>query len=177
MAGPPIIETQRLILREFDEDDLPTFLVLLNDPEINRWTGDTGEPITTLEQAKEELYARPIADYRKYGYGRWACVEKATNQVIGFSGLKYLDDLKIVDLGYRLLPSHWGNGYATESGKAVVDYGFQHLKMDRIFALVFLVNVASVRVLEKIGFQYDQTIDYDSLQVARYIIEAKELTS
>ena len=169
MPGRIVHETERLILREFTADDAEVYFRLGADPNITRYTGDQG--VATVEQALEVMQARPIADYAKYGYGRWACVFKENGEVIGFAGLKYVDDLAEVDIGYRLLPAYWGRGLATEASLPAIDYGFTQLGLKQIIGLVMPENVASVRVLEKLGLRYDGIMDYRSLQVARYVIE------
>jgi ribosomal-protein-alanine N-acetyltransferase len=171
MGAEAILETERLTIREFDERDLPTFFVLGSDPEIIRYTGDPGGGFRNLDDAREVLYTRTLADYRRHGYGRWACVDKTTGEVIGFAGLKYLPDRDEVDLGYRFLPSHWGAGLATEAGRAVVADGFERLGLHRIIGLVLPENTASVRVLEKLGFLYEETIDDSGLEVKQYALE------
>ena len=91
-----IVETARLLLREFVMDDAENFFRMVSDPEVTRYTGDGGK---TLEEARQGLEQRLFRDYRKYTYGRWAAVDKATGKVIGFAGLKYLEDVDEVDLG------------------------------------------------------------------------------
>src|SRR5262249_8110165 len=113
---PVVLQTERLLLREFVEADAEAFLALGSDPAVNRYTGDPG--LASLEQALEIMRAYPMADYQRHGYGRWACVLKETGQVIGFAGLKYLPELDEVDLGYRLLAAYWGRGLATEASRA-----------------------------------------------------------
>src|SRR5437868_12292926 len=130
MATKTILETERLVLREFDEDDAAAFYVLGSDPAITRYTGDGG--LTSVEQALEVLRAHPLADYQKHGFGRWACVHKASGGVIGFAGLKYLEELEEVDIGYRFLPAYWGLGLATEAARAVLNHGFTRLGLGRI---------------------------------------------
>src|SRR5580765_3637236 len=103
MAGRQILETERLLLREFDEGDVAAFYRLGSDPDVIRYTLDPGGGLKDLDHALEVLRTRPMADYQKYGFGRWACVHKAHGEVIGFAGLKFLDDLGEVDLGYRFL--------------------------------------------------------------------------
>jgi RimJ/RimL family protein N-acetyltransferase len=169
MAGKLMIETERLLLREFDEADVSSFYLLGSDPAVMRFLGDR---LTSIEQALEVLRTRPIADYRKHGYGRWACIDKASGELIGFSGLKYLDDLQEVDLGYRFLPAYWGRGLATESGRAVLDYGFAKLGLPEIIGLVAPENSASVRVLEKLGFAFVRIIEYFARPTAKYAISA-----
>jgi ribosomal-protein-alanine N-acetyltransferase len=165
------LETERLVLREFTLDDLEAFYQLCTNPEVVRYTGDGGI-MTSLEQARTGLLERPIADYRKHGFGRWACVLKSSGQVIGFAGLKYLDDLDAVDLGYRFLPAYWGMGLATEASRAALDDGFARLHLKQILGLVDPANVASVHVLEKLGLRYVEMIEYHSSQVAKYAIDA-----
>ncbi|MBI3822809.1 MAG: GNAT family N-acetyltransferase [Planctomycetes bacterium] len=165
-----MLETDRLILREFTPDDAEAFLTLCSDPAITRFVG--GPQMKTLDQARAGLLERPIADYRKHGYGRWACVFKSTNQVIGFAGLKYLDELKEVDIGYRFLPAYWGMGLATEASRPVIDFGFTHVKLPRILGLVDQENTASIRVLEKLGLHFVEVIDYFHGKVAKYVIDA-----
>ena len=120
----------------------------------------------------EILRSHPLADYRKYGFGRWACVEKASGRVIGFAGLKHLEDLAEVDLGYRLLPAYWGLGLATEAGRAILDYGWTHLQLSQVIALVVPENVASMRVLEKLGLSFEKQFEYQGHELARYVIQA-----
>lgn len=169
MAGVQILETERLLLREFDEGDIESFYRLGSIPEVTRYTHDPGGGLTSLEHAREVLRTRPLADYKKHGYGRWACVYKATNEVIGFAGLKYLDEMHEIDLGYRFLPDYWGRGLATEACRAVLDFGFAQLGLKQIIAMVDPQNVASVRVLTKLGMTFVGMVEDGSLLVAKYV--------
>jgi len=168
-----ILETDRLLLREFDEGDAAAFYVLGSDPAIIRYTGDPGGGLVNVEHAAEIIRSHPMADYRAHGFGRWACVDKRTGTVVGFAGLKRLPALGEVDIGYRLLPTHWGAGLATEAGRAVLRYGFERLTLGRVIGLVNLANAASVRVLEKLGLRSDGSVEYVGQRVARYVIEAE----
>src|SRR6516165_591123 len=76
MAGRQVLKTQRLVLREFDESDAGPFYVLGSYPDVIRYTGDPDGGLKSLEHALEVLRSRPIADYQKHGFGRWACVDK-----------------------------------------------------------------------------------------------------
>ena len=170
MAGRLKLETDRLLLREFDEADAESFFPLVSDPDILRFTLDPGGGASNVEQALEMLRSRSMADYRKYGFGRLAVVEKSSRRLIGFAGLKYLEERGEVDLGYRLLPTHWGRGFATESGRAILRDGFTRLRLSRIIATVFPENVASVRVLEKLGFAFEKPIEYERHELSQYAI-------
>ena len=163
-----ILETDRLLLREFVEDDAESFFKLNTDPEVMRFVPD--KPLLNVEQARQTLIDHPIADYRRYGFGRGACILKSTGEQIGFAGLKYLDELGEVDLAYRLLPAHWGQGLATEVALASVRYGFAALGLKRIIGLVMPKNIASVRVLEKTGLRYSGTVTLWGHTFSRYVI-------
>lgn len=163
-----ILETERLILRRFTEDDAEDFHAFNSDPEVVRYTGDGGT--TSLEHARQILRDFPLADYAKYGFGRSACVLKETGTVIGFAGLKYLADLEEVDVGYRFASAYWGRGLATEANRPTIDHGFAHLGLDHIIGMVKPENVASVRVLEKLGLKYVGTMEHRGNPWARYVI-------
>ena len=163
-----ILETDRLLLREFVEDDAESFFKLNTYPEVVRFVPD--KPLLNVEQARQTLIDHPIADYRRYGFGRGACILKSTGEQIGFAGLKYLDELGEVDVAYRLLPAHWGQGLATEVALASVRYGFAALGLKRIIGLVMPKNIASVRVLEKTGLRYAETVTFWRHEFSKYVI-------
>lgn len=159
----PILETDRLLLREFVIEDVEAFFRMVSDPDVTRYTGDGAK---TLEEARTGLEERVFADYRKFGYGRWAAVYKPTGQVIGFAGLKYLQDIDEVDLGYRFFKEHWGKGLATEAAWALLVHGFDVLHLRRIIGIADIANQASIRVLEKVGFTFEKYTTYRGHEVA-----------
>jgi RimJ/RimL family protein N-acetyltransferase len=129
----------------------------------------THEPLLqTLEEARHALANYP--DYDTVGYGRWGCVLKEEQCVIGFCGLKYLEDLDAVDVGYRFLPEYWGRGFATEACMVSIRFGFDVLKLDRIIGLVLAENARSIRVLEKVGMQSEGKISYQCQEALLYSI-------
>ncbi|MGO4476186.1 GNAT family N-acetyltransferase [Massilia sp. 2TAF26] len=151
------METERLILRPFTLDDAEAWLPLITLPEIIRYTGDT--PVSTVDEAREILRTRPLRDYAVHGYGRMAVVEKSSARLVGFSGLKYLEDLDEVDVGYRFLPDCWGKGYATESARVLMVQGVREHGVKRIVGMVHPENAASGRVLEKLGLVYERPLE------------------
>ncbi len=163
-----ILETDRLFLREYVEDDAEALFRLNSDPKVLRFTGD--ESLLNVEHAREILLAHPMADYRKYGFGRWACILKSTGDHIGYAGLKYLEELGEVEIGFRLMRAQWGFGFATEASIASVRFGFADLALKSIIGLVMPENIASVRVLEKTGLRLSGTARYWGRQVAKYVI-------
>lgn len=150
------MHTKNLYLRPFTLDDAEAFLPLVSLPEILRYTGE--QPQASLDGARNILLARPLRDYAMHGFGRMACIEKISGRLVGFSGLKYLDDLKEVDIGYRFLPDCWGKGYATESAQALVKDGIARLGFTRFVGLVQPENTASARVLQKVGLAFERKI-------------------
>jgi RimJ/RimL family protein N-acetyltransferase len=167
----PTVETARLILRPFTEDDAAAMFAVNAHPEVTRYTGDG--PYADVEAVRAVIRSRTLADYAKHGYGRWACVEKASGELVGFNGLKFLEELREVDLGYRLVPRCWGRGLATEGARASIDYGFRVLRLPRLLGLVHPENARSVRVLEKCGFTLDGQFEYYAASTLRYVLNAQ----
>ena len=151
------IDTPNLLLRPFTLDDAEAYWPLVSLPDVLRYTGE--DPKTSLEQVREILLTRPLHDYQVHGYGRMACIEKSSGRLVGFSGLKFLDDMQETDVGYRFLPACWGKGYATESGRALMAQGRAQFGIQRIIGLVQPANGASARVLEKLGLVHERTFD------------------
>ena len=109
------------------------------------------------------MQAVPFVDYATRGYGRFACVWKATGEVIGFSGIKYVPEISDNELGYRFLPEYWGRGLATEAGRASIDFARDTLRLERLVALIHPDNVASVGVVAKLGFALERQTAYSGL--------------
>ncbi|MDX1906286.1 MAG: GNAT family N-acetyltransferase [Bacteroidia bacterium] len=143
-----ITESSRLLLREFRPGDGAWLYVLNEDPDVLRYTSDV--PYGSVEVA--ETFVRNYDVYRTQGLGRWAMIRKDTGAAVGWCGLKYQPGDPNPDLGYRLLKSAWGQGYATEAAQASINYGFGSLGVPRLIARVVPENLASVKVLRKCGF-------------------------
>ena len=156
---PATIDTPHLLLRPFTLDDAEAYWPLVSLPAVLRFTGEDAK--TSLEEVRQVLLTRPLNDYRVHGYGRMACIEKSSGRLVGFSGLKFVDDLQETDVGYRFLPDCWGKGYATESARALMAQGRAEHGIARVIGLVQPANGASSRVLEKLGLVYERTFDPD----------------
>ncbi len=162
------MQTERLYFREFTMDDAPLLMDLNSDPDVIRYTGD--KLITDLEEYKKILSDIILPQY-KNKMGRWAVCLKSNDEFIGWCGLKYLADSNVTDLGYRFFKRHWGKGYATESAKAVIDYGVNVLQLKNIVARAAKENTASINVIKKLGFVYlkDEMCAHDPAEV--YILK------
>lgn len=153
-----IIETERLILREITLEDKEALLKLHADPVVQKYTG---EPVVkSMEEMTKAIEGR-IVNYKKYGYGRWATILKSGNQFVGWAGLAYLPEFDEIDIGYRFMPEYWGMGIATEASHAILAYGFDTLQLNRIIAIALPENKASIRVMEKIGMEFDKFAPYE----------------
>lgn len=142
--------TDRLLLRDIDPDrDAPVLFALNTDPEVVRYTGDG--PFESVE-ATRAFFTERIAQYARDGMGRWVVERKADGEVLGWCGLKRLDDGQ-VDVGYRFFRRHWGQGYATEAARACLEHGFRALGLPVIIAHVMPENAASRGVVRKLGMR------------------------
>ena len=144
-----ITETKRLILRELTVADALHFFQLNSNPDVLRYTGDV--PFKSISEAGNFL--ENYREYENNGYGRWAVISKDSGVFLGWCGLK-LNEENWVDLGYRFFQEEWGKGYATESAAASLDYGFNHLNIKEIIGRSDMRNLASIRVLEKLGMHF-----------------------
>ena len=160
-----IFETPRLVLRQFTEDDAPLILQLNSDPEIVKYVHEM--VLTTEEQAKKIIVDTILPQY-KNNLGRWATYTKSNNEFIGWCGLKYRLELDEIDLGYRFKKDAWGKGYATEAAKHTLDHGFNTLHLTIITGRAHIENIASIKVLEKIGMQFISEGIIDDCPVKTY---------
>jgi RimJ/RimL family protein N-acetyltransferase len=147
----PEIETARLWLRAFTPGDLDELQLVFGDTEVMKYISG-GKPRTREET--ETGLRRTIEGWQRRGFGLWAVVEKATDKVIGYCGLIFLEETPEIEVAYGLAKSSWGKGFATEAAHASLRFGFEELKLDRIVAVVNPQNSASQRVLEKLGMKY-----------------------
>jgi len=142
------LETTRLTLRLFTHDDLQVMYTLNTDPDVIKYA-DT--PVKDMEECRERLEQGPLADYKKYGYGRFAVELKETGDVIGFCGIKYLPEIDLPEVGFRYMKKYWGRGIGTEAAEACVSFARDDLKIKKLIALIIPENIASIRVAEKLG--------------------------
>lgn len=149
------LETNRLIMRPFEETDAEGLFLLDSNPEVMKYVG--GVVSTEIEQSRQMIEFIQN-QYKENGVGRLAVIEKSSNTLIGWSGLKYLtkeiNGMKnVYELGYRFLPEYWGKGYATETAIAALNYAFNEIKTDVVYAMAVTENAGSNRVLQKLGFE------------------------
>ncbi|MBN8834893.1 MAG: GNAT family N-acetyltransferase [Niastella sp. SCN 39-18] len=160
-----LVETERLILRELEYTDENDLFEMDSDPEVHLYIENN--PVKSIDEISKVIEIIK-GQYKENGMARWAVVDKLTNEFIGWSGLKYFNQPlnnhhHFYELGFRFKKKHWGKGFATDSSTAILDYGFANLNVDKIFAITNPENVNSKKVLSKLGFNFQETFDYEGV--------------
>ncbi|KTD04820.1 acetyltransferase [Legionella geestiana] len=159
-----IIETERLILRTWEEGDVSNYYSLNQDPKVVEFLLN----MTSISQA-QTFIEKMNHQFHAHGYTLFALEEKQSGKLIGFAGLnapawseKFTP---CVEIGWRLSSAFWGNGYATEAAKAVLAYGFKTCALEEILAWTVPENFKSIRVMEKIGMARDLKSDFNHPEI------------
>lgn len=151
-----VTESARLSLRRMAPTDAAFILELLNDPAFIEYIGD--RHVRTLDDARAYIANGPAASYQRFGFGLWLVQRKQTREPIGICGLLKRDSLDDVDIGFAFLPAFRGRGYALEAAAAVKAYASETLGLGRIVAITNPDNLRSIRLLEKIGFVFENRV-------------------
>lgn len=147
-----LLETERLVLRRFTEDDVDALVELDSDPDVMLYING-GKP-TPREEIESDVLPAFLGYYERFaGYGFWAAIERATGEFVGWFHLRpqARDTDTEPELGYRLRKTAWGSGFATEGSRALIDAAFTSYGATRVYAETMAVNIASRRVMEKCG--------------------------
>jgi ribosomal-protein-alanine N-acetyltransferase len=148
---PETIDTERLLLRPMDEGDVAAHYAVFSDPEVTRYW--SRGPWTTMAEAAESV-ASFIAGYADGSSQRLGIVLRTSGELIGSVSLHRFEEAsRRCEAGYALARAHWGHGYVSEALGAMLDHGFRTLDLNRIEADIDPRNIASGRVLEKLGFR------------------------
>ena len=152
-----MIETDRLILREFTLDDASFVLQLVNEPS---WIENIGDKnVHNIADAQDYIVSGPMQSYQDNGYGLYMAELKLKGGPVGMCGLVKRDFFRDPDVGFAFLPEYWGLGFASEAGKATLQYARNQLNIDTVLGITSVDNKGSMRVLEKIGLKYDKMVD------------------
>ncbi|MEP7342233.1 MAG: GNAT family N-acetyltransferase [Acidobacteriota bacterium] len=151
----PLIETERLLLREITEEDLNDLLEIWGDPEAMRLF-----PQTLNRDEMKAWIERNNNRYKQFGHGIWAVVRKSDGLLVGDCGLvmQEVDGVDELEVGYHFKRSHWGNGYATEAARSCMEYAFNQLGRRRVISMIRPENLPSRRVAERNGLQIEKQI-------------------
>ncbi len=147
-----IVQTERLIIREFQVSDIEALAQIMAKPEVMQFSL-AGVLSTKQTAVKIQSF---LDSYQKYGYGKWAVIHRQSNRLIGYCGIvvEEIEGKLENELGYRLDSEFWGKGLATEAANACLKYGFDKLNLDYVLGIVEPENKASIKVLEKVGMKF-----------------------
>jgi RimJ/RimL family protein N-acetyltransferase len=157
--GHIILDTRRLVIRQFTEDDAGNLFDLNSDPEVMRYLGRAAP----LEVLRDEIIPFHLAVYGRFDrLGTWAAESVDSGEFLGWFHFRAEDgDITNIDLGYRLRRPAWGRGFATEGSRALIRMGFTELGVQRVFAHTMAANSGSRHVLEKCGLTLVRATSYD----------------
>jgi RimJ/RimL family protein N-acetyltransferase len=159
VSAVPLLETERLRLRGWRDDDVDPYAALCADPDVMRWLGANGATKTREESARQlEEFRR---HWDEHGFGLWCAAPLETDECVGFIGLAvptFLPEiLPAVEIGWRLARPSWGQGLATEGARRTAAYAFDDLGLDRIVSITRPPNRSSWNVMQKIGMTLERT--------------------
>lgn len=154
-----IFETERLLIREFNIDDVEFIITLLNTPTWLQFIGDRG--VKNIEDAKNYLINGPMKSYRENGFGLSMVEMKDGSVPIGMCGLIKRDSLDDIDIGFAMLPQYAGNGYGYEAASATMDHAKKTIGLNRVVAITVIDNIYSIGMLKKLGMQFEKMIRLD----------------
>lgn len=165
------LETERLILADWQPEDWLAFRPIATDPDVMRYIG-AGEP---WSDARIQGFVRlQVEQSATLGFCLWKLLEKApeaSGTLIGFCGLQPLSGTPDIEIGWWLAKSYWGRGLATEAATAALHFGFEHVGLNRIVAIARPANRASVRIMEKLGMSFERDVVRDAIPVVLYSID------
>jgi RimJ/RimL family protein N-acetyltransferase len=164
-----LIETERLLLRDCVPEDADVVLRLLNEPSFLENIGDRG--VHTPKEAAAYLINGPIASYAEHGYGMYMVELRKTGKPVGMCGLLRRTQFEHPDVGYAFFPEFWGRGFASEAASGVIEHARRTLGIGRVLGIVSPHNSASIQVLEKIGFTFQEpaVFELDGSEVLVYV--------
>ena len=171
MADPfiiPSLNTDLLLLRAFEKNDLDPFAAMVADSEVMQQATYDGTAMTRA-QAWNWLCLM-LGHWHMRDFGIWAVEEKSSGELIGRIGLQFLDWFDDVELVWMLSKSAWGKGFASEGARAAIDFGLNSLALPRIAAVIRQENKPSVRLAERLGMELEKEVERQEIQFYQYVI-------
>jgi RimJ/RimL family protein N-acetyltransferase len=164
----PTLETERLILRMFRQDDLDAYAAITADVEVMRYLGD-GKPLGRVDTWRQ--MAMILGHWQLRGYGLLALEEKATGALVGRAGFFEPEGWPGFELGWMLRRVSWGRGFATEAARRLLDHAFTDMKRERVISLIRAANAPSIRVAERLGERLDGHAEIFGQEALVYAID------
>jgi RimJ/RimL family protein N-acetyltransferase len=167
VSPAPTLQTERLILRPFQESDLDAYADMCADPEVMRYVGDRG--VLSRADAWRQM-AMLVGHWELRGFGMWAVAERATGIFIGRVGLHYPEGWPEREIAWALARPYWGRGLALEGARAALAHAFDTLRWARAISLIDPANARSIRLAERLGERAQGTADVRGHRVGVYVI-------
>lgn len=165
-----VLTTERLFVREFEVDDWADVYEMNTSVEVMKSIGK-GQ-VKTMEKEKNGFEHILLSYEKNSGLGVWAVTVRSDGTFIGAASMTTLDGTNEIQIGYRFKKEYWGQGYATEVTKGLLNYGFDQLKLKRIVATTNLTNDRSRKVLEKAGLKFERTDTFYDVEMNYFAIPA-----
>lgn len=166
-----VFETERLILKPTLEEDAELILALLNTPKFIKYVGDRN--VRTVDEAKAYIKKKMIPQLERLGFGNFTLIEKSKNAKIGTCGLYDREGMEGFDIGFALLPDYEGLGFGFESANKLIQVAFEEFKINEISGITTKDNIASQKLLEKLGLELKGTINLpdDDEELLLYVLK------
>ena len=174
-TDPTVLSIAGFTMRPIQLSDLDPLAAIWADPEVTRFLPSRGAPISR-ENVEKSLHSF-VDHWCQRGYGIWAVVADDSAQMLGYCGLRHLDELDEVEVLYGLAKAYWGRGITTQAAKASILYGFNVANLDKVIAMTLPDNKASRRVMEKAGLRYEKQIQIWNLDVLYYAVTDRAFLS
>ncbi|MDQ0475986.1 GNAT family N-acetyltransferase [Chryseobacterium sp. MDT2-18] len=149
-------ETERLLLKPMSTDDSEFIFELYNSPNFIKFIGDRN--IKSVKDAENYIIAKFLPQAERLGYGNYLIMLKATGQKIGSVGIFEREGLEVHDIGFSFLPEFEGKGYGFEAARQLLETAFSEFGLKKISAITSKENIASQKLIEKLGLQYQSTV-------------------
>lgn len=164
----PRFNTQRLTLRRFRPADIEILDEIVSDPDVIRYF-----PLSSPwpQEVTQKWVEKHWSHWELHNFGWWALVFRETKKLLGWCGLGVLEETGEIEVLYLLDKSHWGMGLATEAAQFSIDYAFQALNLEAVIGLTHPNNIASQRVLQKIGLIFNKEAQYFGMNLYKFLID------
>jgi RimJ/RimL family protein N-acetyltransferase len=160
------LETERLIMRMWREDDFEAYARICSDPEVMRYLNQEGVPLTRSESWRQLAFL--VGHWHLRGYGHWAVEEKSSERLVGRIGFLNPEGWPDFEIGWTLGREYWGKGYAIEGARRALEYAFTQLNRQHVISLIRPGNQGSINVAERLGEQFEGRTEVAGLELLVY---------